>query len=771
MLKSGTRLGPYEVIDRLGAGGMGEVYRARDSRLGREIAVKILPEHLSADPSARARFEREAKAIAAITHPNILSIHDFGIDSGIYYTITELLEGSTLRARINEGAIPWREAIEIGGAMADGLAHAHGKGIVHRDLKPENVFLTHEGRVKILDFGLAQASEATVSAADETSPLAMSTPGRIIGTLGYMSPEQLRGEPIDEATDIFAFGCVMHEMVTGNRAFWRDTPVDTIASILHDQPRDIEKLRAVVPPEIESLILGCLAKVRDQRFQSARDLAMTLRAITSRSGGSLVPMPDSLATKPRKRRRRIDSLAVLPFATPPADENLEYLADGITEQLIHSVSDVPKLRVLAASTVFRYKSAVLDPIAIGRKLDVATVVTGRMRLSPDGRLVVNVELVDANDGTQLWGQRFQTKGRDVLALQEEIGEKLNEQLHARMSPSRKRRPKKARRAVDSEAWQLYLKGRFQWNRRTMEGIRSGIHYFEQAIEKDPGFALAYAGIADCSVTLATNVPLSPREMMPRAKAAAQRALELDPDLAEARAALGSVLFYFEWDWAGAEAEFQRALALNPGSRTVQEEYGNFLSAMGRLDEGLARSREAALLDPLSVGPVHDIGINFMARGDYEESAASFRRAIEIDPNWTWGYIKLARALALGEKCPEAMAQCAIAEARIAGGAAALSRSWLGANYARCGETARARLKLDELHALARTQYVDPVTFAVVHGALGEMDEALRWHEKALEDRTPNMVYASVASRIFPELAASPRYEAIVRSLGFPPPGP
>jgi eukaryotic-like serine/threonine-protein kinase len=757
MLKSGTRLGPYEVIDRLGAGGMGEVYRARDSRLGREIAVKILPEHLSADPSARARFEREAKAIAAITHPNILSIHDFGIDSGIYYTITELLEGSTLRARINEGAIPWREAIEIGGAMADGLAHAHGKGIVHRDLKPENVFLTHEGRVKILDFGLAQASEATVSAADETSPLAMSTPGRIIGTLGYMSPEQLRGEPIDEATDIFAFGCVMHEMVTGNRAFWRDTPVDTIASILHDQPRDIEKLRAVVPPEIESLILGCLAKVRDQRFQSARDLAMTLRAITSRSGGSLVPMPDSLATKPRKRRRRIDSLAVLPFATPPADENLEYLADGITEQLIHSVSDVPKLRVLAASTVFRYKSAVLDPIAIGRKLDVATVVTGRMRLSPDGRLVVNVELVDANDGTQLWGQRFQTKGRDVLALQEEIGEKLNEQLHARMSPSRKRRPKKARRAVDSEAWQLYLKGRFQWNRRTMEGIRSGIHYFEQAIEKDPGFALAYAGIADCSVTLATNVPLSPREMMPRAKAAAQRALELDPDLAETHATMASVLWWHDWDRVRAEREFREAIRINPSYAQAYDGYGLMLTEMQRFDEAMDQLSRAHDLDPMSLV----IGVHFALpiffSGAWEAALEQLTRILEIDPDFmpALGWIAIVQQqLDAWDDALETLRRAlAINEMTIFRASAAHV-------LARAGRNAEAREILARLTDPSSLRYVSSYDLALVHAALGEPDSAFARLEEALEERAAWMVFLGVDPRLDP-LRGDERFRAIL----------
>jgi Tfp pilus assembly protein PilF len=297
-----------------------------------------------------------------------------------------------------------------------------------------------------------------------------------------------------------------------------------------------------------------------------------------------------------------------------------------------------------------------------------------------------------------------------------------------------------------------------------------VDYLQQAVARAPDFALAHASLAEAYTRQAFLRGSGRAEPASKARAAVSRALELDPDLAEAHAALGSVLFYFEWDWAGAEAEFQRALAQNPGSRTVQEEYGNFLSAMGRLDEGLARSREASLLDPLSVGPVHDIGINFMARGDFEQSAASFRRAIEIDPNWTWGYIKLARALALGKKCEEAMAQCAIAEARIAGGAAPLSRSWLGANYALCGETARARQKLDELHALALKQYVDPVTFAGVHGALGEMDAALGWYEKALEDRTPNMVYASVARRMYPELTGNPRYEAIVRRMAFPQPG-
>lgn len=762
MLESGTRLGPYVVIDRLGAGGMGEVYRARDSRLGREIAVKVLPEHMSADPEARARFEREARAIASISHPNILSIHDFGVDDGIYYTITELLEGMTLRGRINDGPIPWREAVEMAGSIADGLAHAHSKGVVHRDLKPENVFITHDSRVKILDFGLAQASEATVNPSDETSPLTISTPNRIIGTLGYMSPEQLRGERIDEATDIFAFGCVLYEMVTGLRAFWRDTPVDTIASILHDQPQGVEKLRSIVPPEIESIILGCLAKQREQRFQSARDLAMTFRAISSRSGNYVVPMPESFAKKSRKRRKKIDSLAILPFATTGSNEKLEYMADGVTESLINAVSEIPKLRVLASSTVFRYKSEPLDPIAIGRRLDVATVVTGRLTLAPDGRLVANVELVDSVDGTQLWGQRFQAAAGNVLALQDDIADKLGDQLLKRMGPSSAARPqRKKKRAVDSDAYQLYLKGRFHWNKRTVEGIRRGITFFEQAIERDPEFALAYAGIADCSVTLATNVPLSPREMMPRAKAAAARALELDPDLAEAHASMASVLWWHDWDRKAAEREFQEAIRLNPNHAQALDGYGLMLAEMKEFDAAMEQLSRAHDIDPMSLV----IGVHFALpiffSGAWEPALEQLTRVLEIDPDFIpalgWAGIVQEQLGHYSEAMSTLTRALSINELTIL-------RASMAHVLARSGHEAEARETLARLTDPSARRYVASYDIAVVHTGLGERDLAFARLDDALEERSPWMVFVGVDPRLGP-LHDDERFAALLDRSG------
>ncbi len=460
-------------------------------------------------------------------------------------------------------------------------------------------------------------------------------------------------------------------------------------------------------------------------------------------------------------------MAVLPFENATGDPGNEYLSDGISESLINKLSSLPGLRVISRTSAFAFKGKKLGPTEIGRALGVDALLLGSLA-QRGASLAITAELVSVRDDRQLWGEKYSRRADDVLQVEGEIATTIARTLRRQLSGEEQE--KLARGATaDPEAYRLYLKGRDS-AAGTVEEMDKSVDYLQQAVARAPDFALAHASLAEAYTRQAFLRGSGRAEPAGKARAAVSRALELDPDLAEAHAALGSVLFYFEWDWAGAEAEFQRALALNPGSRTVQEEYGNFLTAMGRLDEGLAHSREAALLDPLSVGPVHDIGINFMARGDFEQSAASFRRAIEIDPNWTWGYIKLARALARGKKCPEAMAQCAIAEARIAGGAAPLSRSWLGANYALCGETARARQKLDELHALAQKQYVDPVTFASVHGALGETDEALGWYEKALEDRTPNMVYASVARQIYPELIANPRYEAILRRMAFPQPG-
>lgn len=474
------------------------------------------------------------------------------------------------------------------------------------------------------------------------------------------------------------------------------------------------------------------------------------------------------AVAPASAPRGSVLLAVLPFENATADPAIDYLSDGISESLINRLSNVHGLRVISRTSAFSFKGKKLEPLEIGRKLGVDALVVGSFgQRGP--QLAISAELVSIVDATQLWGEKYSRAVDDLLQVEGEIATTIAKALSRRLSGEDKGKLNRAATA-DPEAYRLYLKGRsfLVGNRQEMD---KSVDYFQQAVARAPEYAMAHAGLAEAYTLQAYLRAIDRTHSLGKARAAVTRALELDPDLAEAHTALGLVRFYFEWDWAGAEAEFRRALELNPGSQAAHEEYGNFLGAMGRLDEGLAGCREAARLDPLSVGPVHNMAIIALVRGDYLGAAAGFRQAIDIDPNWTWGYIKLARSLALLKNCAEALAQAEIAERRIAGGAAPLSWSWLGVTYAACGDTARARQKLDQLHALEAQQYVDPVTFADIHCALGEVDEALRWFEKAFADRTPNMVYAAILPGINPALAGNARFGAIVERMGIPLPGP
>ena len=470
------------------------------------------------------------------------------------------------------------------------------------------------------------------------------------------------------------------------------------------------------------------------------------------------------------------SIAVLPFVNMSRDEDNEYFADGLSEELLNVLARIRGLRVASRTSAFFFKGKDIDIPTVAQKLDVATILEGSVRKSGT-RVRITAQLIQVATDSHLWSQTYDRELDDIFAVQDDIAQSVVSELRAALlgegTASATSGEAKAEvqaavtgRTDNPEAYRLYLKGRsfLVGNQQEMD---KSVDYFQQAVARAPGYAMAYAGLAEAYTTQAYLRALDRTEAVGKARAAVTRALELDPDLAEAHTALGLVRFYFEWDWSGADIEFRRALELNPGSQAVHEEYGNFLSMMGRLDEGLARSREAARLDPLSVGPAHNIAINELIRGDYEQAAAGFRHAIDIDPNWTWGYIKLARTLALQKDCKEAFAQAEIAERRIAGGNAPLSWSWLGVTYATCGDIARARHKLDQLHALEKKQYVDPVTFAEIHCALGEVDEALSWFERAFADRTPNMVYAAILPRLSPELAGNPGFEAIIDRMGFP----
>jgi len=742
LLPGGT-VGPYQVLELLGEGGMGQVYRGRDPRLARDIAIKILPQDSTDDTQAVARFEREARAIAALSHPNIVAVHDFGEQDGTFYVVTELLHGRTLRKRMEEGPVGWRKAVEIASEIAEGLAAAHAHSIVHRDLKPENVFLQDDGRVKILDFGLAQ-TDPLMTDRDEamvtTTKWFQTNPGTVIGTLGYMSPEQLRGETVDPTADLFSLGVMLFEMITTKKPFHRSSGAATIAAILHDDI-PVNDLSGAVPPELQRIIETCVEKNPPARFQSARDLSLTLRAINS---SSTVINSELLAsvTKRRTSKKSIDSIAVLPFANSMKDPESEYLSDGITEGIINKLSQLPKLKVMARSTVFRYKGRDADAQTVGRELRVRAVLSGRLQHVGD-RIVIGVELVDSLDGAQLWGETYNRRLADLVELQEEVSREIVDRLSIRLTGAEKKKLRK-KSTENSAAYQLYLKGRYQWNKRTEDGLKRGIALFNEAIENDPSFASAYAGLADSYVTLATNIPLPPRETMPKAKAAAERAIEIDDGLAEAWSSLGSVQWWFEWDWEAAEGSYKRAMALNPNYATAHDGYAMLLCARGRFDEAIEQINRAGDLDPLSrIIAVH-AGWPFYFARDYESAIRRFRKALELDEHFIPAHGWLGMALGQQHRYREALEafQRALDVDRIP-----ILLAMLGHTHAIAGNREQAEEVLTVLDYESRSRYISPYDIAIIHAGLRDHEAAIAKLKDAFEDRSSWMVFMEVDPRL------------------------
>jgi serine/threonine-protein kinase len=765
MLAVGTQLGPYQILAPLGAGGMGEVYRARHSRLEREVAIKVLSEDVARDEHRLARFEREAKAVAALSHPNIVAIHDYGTEQGVSFAAMELLEGETLRARVANAALPWRKAVEIGVAVADGLAAAHAKGIIHRDLKPENLFLTGDGQVKILDFGLARVQPPSQTGAETGSYHPAETdPGTILGTVGYMAPEQVRGQAADARSDIFAFGCVLYEMVTGQRPFGRPSSAETQAAILRDEPPSLTHAGKRVPLEVERVVGHCLEKNPEERFQSARDLAFALRATLSDSGiGKSSPLAQPVQRKPQRRRRKvIQALAVLPLVNTSADARVEYLSDGITESIIHTLSHFPKLRVMARSTVFRYKGQSVDPQAVGGELAVQAVVTGKVSLLGD-RLTVGIELVDVGDGSLLWGEQYNRKLADLLSIQEEISKEITENLRLKLTGAEKKFLTK-RHTEDSDAYQLYLKGRYFWNKRTADGLNKAITCFEQAIAKDPSYALAYAGLADAHNNRGSYSIVPAQNAFPQAKAAAFKALELDEAFAEAHVSLAFAQFMFDWDWSGAGKEFQRALELNAGYANAHHWYAWYLLAIGQLQEALTEMKRARELDPLSLPINTNIGFVYYFARQYDEAIEQFRKALEMDANFAEAHRGLGETFEQKAMGAEAVAE--LRQLRILSGGSTESLGHLGHAYAVAGKRADAKEVLAELARLSKRQYVSAHDIASIYTALGENAQAFRWLEKAYKEHSYRLAWLKVDPKL-DSLRADPRFADLMRRMNFP----
>ena len=789
-LTLGTRLGPYEILSPLGAGGMGEVYRARDSRLDREVAIKVLPEHLSRDPEAMARFEREAKAVAALSHPNILAIHDFGREQGVCFAVMELLEGETLRARLRQAALPWRRAVEVAVAVAEGLSAAHRKGIVHRDLKPENIFLTTDSRVKILDFGLARVRPTRAKLTEGQTATALTPasggdrtePGTLMGTVGYMSPEQIRGEVVEATGDIFAFGCVLYEMVAGKRAFPGGTAADSMVAVLKEEPPELADSGKQVPPELSRVISHCLEKKPQERFQSARDLAFALKAVQGGVGAAPAARVEAkFQWRPAAwitaaaavivllgvalflwlgRSKGIDSLAVLPFVNAGADPSTEYLSDGLTEGIINNLSQLPNLGVMSRSSVFRYKGRDMDPQTVGRQLKVKAVLMGRVVRRAES-LSISTELVDVASSRQIWGEQYNRQIAEILTVQEEIAREISDKLRLRLTGEDRKRM--ARRPTqNTEAYQLYLQGRYHWNKRTLEGMQQSIDFFQQAIAKDPRYGLAYAGLADAYALLADYHVLPAKEVMPRAKAAAIKAVEIDDSLAEAHASLGWAKLTHDWAWPDAEREFKRAIELNPGYATAHQSYGEYLLVMGRNEEALAEMRRALDLEPLSLVINAALASTFYYTRQYDQAMEQCRKTIALDANFVQAHIFLGRAYEQKGDYKEAVAELQKALQISEGNTNELAA--LGHAYAISGKAAEARKILDDLKERSKQTYVQPMWIAGIHIGLGERVQAFQWLQKAYDDRSGWLVYLKV-DPMFNSLRADASYADLVRRVG------
>ncbi len=817
-LLTSTNFSHYRIVSKLGVGGMGEVYLATDNQLERNIALKVLPAEFCCDAERVRRFKQEARAASALNHPNIITIHEIGEVEDRLFIATEFIDGETLRDKINKNELSVYEWVRIAEQVAAGLSVAHQARIIHRDIKPENIMIRSDGYAKILDFGLAKLVEKktkTLDAEAETRAQVNTRPGMVMGSVSYMSPEQARGRDIDERTDVWSLGVCLYEMLTGKNPFAGETVSDSLAALIHVEP---EPLDENLPSELQRIVRKTLQKDVNKRYQTVKDLLIDLEDAAEElkfqnklertaspqreetktqilnakttDVAQTTSSAEYIATEIKQHKRsafvalllavfatiglgywlianrtsnntQIQSIAVLPFQNVNGDPNTEYLSDGMTESLINSLSQLPNMKVIARSSAFRYKGKDMDLSQIARELNVSAIINGRVVQRGD-TLDINVDLVDAQNNTQIWGRRFTRKAADIFAVQDEITKQVMDSLRVRLTGAQEERVTK-RYTENEEAYKLYLQGRFYWNKRG-DSLKKAVEYFKQAIEKDPNYALAFAGLAETYALLGEYGVEPPKESAPKGKAAALKALEIDGNLAEAYTALAYIKTDYEWDFKGAERDYLKAIELNPKYATARQWYGEYLTQMGRFDEAAAQIRQAQEFDPLSPVINEQMSWLLMYQGHYDRAIESSRKTLELDPNFLSVYGNIGWAYEEKKMFDEAFAAYQKRRA-IAGDSQEKIEAYEQA-YKKGGWKGYLQKVLEIDKEEFKQGKISAGVIAMQYALLGENEEALKWLERSYENREDAVAWLKVEPA-WNNLRSDPRFQDLVRRVGLP----
>ena len=741
----GKTISHYKILEKLGGGGMGVVYKAQDTKLDRFVALKFLPPHISADEDEKKRFIQEAKAASALDHQNICTIHEIDeTEDGQLFICMAYYEGETLKGKIDRGPLKIDEAVDTAIQIAKGLIKAHNSGITHRDIKPANVMVTNNREDKIVDFGLAKHTGKTSLTGD----------GIAIGTAAYMSPEQAKGEKIDHRTDIWSLGVVLYQMITGALPFQGEYEQAIIYSILNEEPRPTTELRAGVSAKLGRIVEKALAKDTAERYQHVDEMLVDLCSYQAD------PESESFEASFAKRKPAL-SIAVLPFADMSPEKDQEYFCDGMAEELINTLTRVEGLRVTSRTSAFQFKGQAQDIRDIAEQLNVATVLEGSVRKSGD-KLRITAQLVKASEGFQLWSERFERDVKDIFAVQDEISEAIVNTLKSKLVDAA--RVTALRRYTENlEAYNLYLQGRYYWAKRTEEDLNKGIEFFNQAIDIDPDYALAYSGLADSHIMLGTYGALAPKKTMPKAEKAALNALRIDESLAEAHASLGCFRAIYNWDWSTAEQDFRRAIELNPSYATAHHWYSiNCLAPQKRFDDAFAHMKRARDLDPLSHFINASMGLLHYFSGQYDLAIENYQKTIDMEPNFGVAHFFQGQAYLKQAKYREAIT--AFVEAIALHGDSTNMLANLTNAYAVMGKNDGARKRLSQLLDMAKDRYVSEYDVAIIHASFGEHDKAFEWLEMARSERSYLLIYLNV-DPMMQNLRPDPRFAGQLEQIG------